>query len=114
MAVDDKTREEIYRLHANLCKAIADPKRLLLINALRDDPRTVSDLSQFLGVSQSNVSQHLGVLRERGVVSARRNGNNVFYELENPKIVQAIDLLREVMAEVLQKRGEMHQAFANS
>lgn len=108
--MDPGTREEIYKLHANLCKALADPKRLLLINALRDDARTVSDLAEFLGMSQSNVSQHLGMLRERGVVKATRIGNNVSYQLENRKVVQAIDLLREVMAEQLAARSDMHKA----
>lgn len=110
--MDLGVREEIYKLHANLCKALADPKRLLLINALRDDPRTVTDLAHFLGMSQSNVSQHLGVLRERGVVSATRHGNNVFYALQNRKVVQAIDLLREVMAEQLAARKDIHDAVS--
>jgi len=112
--MDAKIREEIYRLHANLCKALADPKRLLLINALRDDARTVTDLSQQLGLSQSNVSQHLSVLRERGVVGATRTGNNIYYALENRKIVQAIDILREVMAEQLQRRSEIHEAVTQA
>lgn len=110
MAIDERTRSEIYQLHANLCKALADPKRLLLINALRDEPRSVTELSHFLAISQSNVSQHLSILRERGVVSATRDGNNVNYALENPKIVEAIDLLREVMAEHLGRAGQIHDA----
>ncbi len=99
--VQDEVRRELFELHATLCKAIADPKRLLIIEALRRGPRTVGDLSTALELSQSNVSQHLAILRERGVVRARRLGNNVLYSLPNKKVLRAVDLLREVMTDML-------------
>ncbi len=107
--VDAKTRTEIYELHARLCKALADPKRLLLINALRDGSKSVGELTEELDLSQSNVSQHLAVLRERGVVHATRSGNSVFYALADTKIVKAIDLLREVMASQLASQSELQR-----
>ncbi len=91
--------DEITRLHANVCKGLADPKRLLIIQALRDGERTVSDLTNELGLPQANVSQHLAVLRDKGLVTARRQGNWVYYALSSKKIVEAMDLLREVMTE---------------
>lgn len=106
----DDIRREIFELHANLCKGLADPKRLLIIESLRGGPRTVGDISSELELSQSNVSQHLAILRQRGVVRARRLGNNVFYSLTNKKIQRALDLLREVMAEQLAEGGELHRA----
>jgi ArsR family transcriptional regulator len=66
--VKDEVRYELHELHATLCKAIADPTRLLIIEALRNGPRTVGELSGVLGLSQSNVSQHMAVLRQRAVV----------------------------------------------
>ena len=96
--------DELLALHAGICKGIADPKRLLIINALRDGERSVMDLCEELHLPQANVSQHLAVLRERGVVNARREAQRVFYSLTSMKIIQAIDLLREVMAE------QMHRA----
>jgi DNA-binding transcriptional ArsR family regulator len=108
--VDPKLRNEIYELHARLCKALADPKRLLIINVLRDGPKSVSELTGELDLSQSNVSQHLAVLRERGVVQATREGNSVFYSLRDPRIVRAIDLLREVMAAQLAARSDLRRA----
>lgn len=96
--MDANLRKEIYELHARLCKALADPKRLLIINALRDGPKSVSELTEELDLSQSNVSQHLSVLRERGVVTPAREGTSVFYSLGDPRVVDALDLLREVMA----------------
>jgi ArsR family transcriptional regulator len=111
--VDPKVRNEIYELHARLCKALADPKRLLIINALRDGQKSVGELTQELELSQSNVSQHLAVLRERGVVRASREGNNVFYSLRDAKVVKALDLLREVMAAQLRRRSEL-QSVSNA
>lgn len=88
-------------LHARVCKALADPKRLLIINELRDGPRSVGDLADALGISQPNVSRHLAVLRDRGFVTTERFGSSVHYELASPKILRAMDLLREFMTEEL-------------
>lgn len=112
--MEEDIKQEIYALHARLCKALAEPKRLLLIEALRHGPATVGDLAAELGISQSNVSQHLGVLRERGVVIAERSGSNVLYRLANRKVLKAIDILREIMAEQLATRGALHQAAIHS
>jgi ArsR family transcriptional regulator len=90
---------EINELHARVCKGLADPKRLLIINELRDGPRPVGDLAEALGVSQPNVSRHLAVLRDRGFVTTERFGSSVHYALASPKILQAMDLLREFMTE---------------
>jgi DNA-binding transcriptional ArsR family regulator len=94
---------EINELHARVCKALADPKRLLIITELRGGPRSVGDLAEALQTSQPNVSRHLAVLRDRGIVSTERSGNTVFYSLVSQKIVQAVDLLREFMAEELRR-----------
>ena len=94
-------RNELYALHASVCKGLADPKRLLIITALRDGERSVSEICDLLDLPQANVSQHLAILREKGLVQARREGQFVYYSLTSEKITQAIDLLREVMAEQL-------------
>ncbi len=93
------TKEELFQLHASVCKGLADPKRLLIIDALRDGERSVTDLCDELDIPQTNVSQHLAVLREKGLVRARKDGQWVFYSLSSPKIIVAVDLLRDVMAE---------------
>ncbi len=94
----------ISELHARVCKALADPKRLLIINELREGPRSVGDLAGALGISQPNVSRHLALLRDRGFVTAQRFGSSVHYGLASPKILDAMDLLREFMAEQLHVR----------
>jgi ArsR family transcriptional regulator len=96
-----QVRNELYRLHASVCKGLADPKRLLIINALRGGERSVSELCEELELPQANVSQHLAVLRDKGLVDVRKDGQWAFYRLSSPKITQAMDLLREVMSEQL-------------
>lgn len=95
---------DINELHARVCKAIADPKRLLIINELRDGPRAVGDIASALQISQPNVSRHLAVLRDRGFVVAERSGSSVQYSLASPKILRAVDLLREFMVDELGPR----------
>jgi len=105
--VKEETKQEIYNFHARICKAIAATKRLLIINELREDRKTVGELAAALGFPQAMVSQHLAILRERGIVLAERSGVNIYYSIANPKIIQAFDLLREVMAEQLSKEKEL-------
>ena len=97
--MDKQTELEIHDLHARICKAIADPKRLLIINELRDGPMTVNEIAEALELSQSNTSQHLAILRDRNVVTTSRAGNTIYYALNSTKVIEAIDLLRAFMAE---------------
>ena len=95
---------DVDEMYARVCKALADPKRLLIINELRDGPKAVGDIASALQISQPNVSRHLAVLRDRGFVTAERLGSNVRYALASPKILRAVDLLREFMSEELGPR----------
>ncbi|MHB8246523.1 MAG: ArsR/SmtB family transcription factor [Acidimicrobiales bacterium] len=95
--MNSEQRAEAVALHARLCQALADPKRLLLIYELNDGPRTVGQLCEALGLPQSNVSQHLAILRDRGVVRAERVASNVVYRLRSDKVVTALDLLQDFM-----------------
>ena len=97
----ESLRLELERLYASVCKGLADPKRLLIINLLRDGEMSVSDIYEVLELPQSNVSQHLSILKDKGLVKSRRNGQFVYYSLTSPKIVEALDLLREVMDDQL-------------
>lgn len=109
--LDPQVREDIYRMHAQICKALADPKRLLILNALRDSEKTVGDLATSLDLPQATVSQHLAILRQRSLVYSRRDGVHVFYTIANQKVIAAFDLLREVMSEQLAKEEELHRAY---
>ncbi len=95
-------RDELYQLHASVCKGFADPKRLILINALRNGEQSVTQLCETTGMTQSNASQHLAILKSKGLVTSRRQGKHVYYTVTSPKINGALDLLLEVMAEQIQ------------
>ena len=92
---------ELFVLHAEICKTLANPKRLEILNALRYGEVSVAQLVRILGLPKANVSQHLALLRSRGVVKARREGLNVYYRVANPKIIRACNLMREVLTEHL-------------
>lgn len=96
--IDPSLREEVTDLVASMCKALSDAKRLLLLYALQDGALTVSQLCEVIDAPQANTSQHLAVLRERGLVEATRQGNNVCYSLRHPQVIEAIDLLRDIRA----------------
>ncbi len=109
--MDQQVAAQLHELHARVCKAIAEPKRLLIINELRDQELSVSDLCLALDLSQSNVSQHLSILRERDIVTTRREGSSIYYSLRSQKVVQAIDLLREFLAEDLAERATLSKGM---
>lgn len=94
-----KGSDRIYEMHAELCKTLASPIRLRILNELRGHEETVSRLAEKLGIKQANLSQHLAVLRQRHVVTTRRDGPNIYYQVANPKMTKAHDLIREVLLE---------------
>jgi DNA-binding transcriptional ArsR family regulator len=103
--------QEITHLHADLCSALADPTRLLLLYALSDQPHNVSDLTQELKVPQPTVSRHLKVLREGGLVKATRQGASVQYELTDHRVIDALDILRSVLRERIQHHADLMDEF---
>ena len=98
---------ELFKLKAELCKTFADAKRLAIINELRDGEKTVSALAHTLNVPQAVTSRHLALLRNRGVVRPRREGINVYYRLTDPKIVEACDLIHQVLLNSLTENREL-------
>jgi len=99
--------EKIFDLHADVCKVFSNAKRLEILNTLRERELTASDLIEKTGLSKANLSQHMSILRSKGVVASRREGLNIYYRISNPKITQACDLMREVLLEQLQEKGKM-------
>jgi ArsR family transcriptional regulator len=68
---------------------------------------TASELIERIGLSKANLSQHMSILKSKGVVLGRREGINIYYRISNSKIIQACDLMREVLLEQLQEKGKM-------
>jgi len=90
-------------MHAEICRTLGSTVRIEILTALRDGEKTVTELAETLGLRQANVSQHLAVLRQRRVVTTRKNGTNIHYRVANPKIIQAIELMRQVLVEQLRE-----------
>lgn len=88
---------QLFELQANFLKAIAHPRRLEIIQLLQDQELPVTDIHTMLDLPQANISQHLMILREGGVVETRKDGKQVFYKLSSPLINEACELVREVL-----------------
>ena len=99
--------QDLFDLHADVCKALSSPARLRIIDALRVGELSAGEICVAVGARKANVSQHLAVMRERGIVAARRSGTNVYYRLTNPKVVQAFQLMREVLVEQLGQKAAL-------
>jgi len=98
---------QLYELHASICQTLANPKRLEVIDRLRDGEQSVSELAEAMKIGQANLSQHLAVMRQKGIVATRREGLNVYYRLSNPKITKVCDLMRQVLLEHLEAGAEL-------
>jgi ArsR family transcriptional regulator len=81
---------------AAIARALADPKRLCVVERLAGGERSVSDLSRDIGCQVPNMSQHLSVLRSAGLVVSRRDGSTVFYRLADERVLEAYRLLQQV------------------
>jgi DNA-binding transcriptional ArsR family regulator len=105
--------QEINQLHAEICAGLADPKRILILYALHEKPRNVNELVELLDLSQPMVSRHLKVLRERGMVATTRIGATVEYSLADERLIEALDLLRAVLANKLKSQAALANTFNN-
>ncbi|HLC01002.1 MAG TPA: metalloregulator ArsR/SmtB family transcription factor [Candidatus Bathyarchaeia archaeon] len=97
----------VFEFQADLSKTMANPLRLAILHFLKDGEKKVNELSELIGVSQSNVSQHLALMRQRQIVKTRKLGTNIYYSVSNPKISQACDMVREVLIEQLRQKQEL-------
>lgn len=99
--------KELFALHAEICKVFSNPTRLEILNLLRDEEMSVTELINKTKLSQANISQHLSIIKSRGIVTSYRKGKNIYYKLTNPKIIKAFDIIREILAERLKENREI-------
>jgi DNA-binding transcriptional ArsR family regulator len=105
-SISGALRMELGELTATLCHALNDPKRLLILHVLSEGPASVGELATAVEATVANVSQHLAVLRERGLVDSERDGLSVIYSLRYPELIDAIGQLRSILREELRRRAE--------
>lgn len=101
----------IYELQAEISKTLANPLRIALLHVLKDGEKTVNELVGIIGASQSNISQHLALMRQRQIVKTRKQGSTVYYRVSSPKISQACDIMREVLIEQLNQKQEFAKTY---
>lgn len=97
--------KELYEKHAEICKTLSNPIRLEIINLLREKERSVNELVKLAKISQSNISQHLTVLRQYNIVSTKRKGKQIYYKLAYPEMIKACDIIRKILFKQLKKNG---------
>ncbi len=98
----DHLTEAIYLLHAQILKALANPRRLMILNLLQAGEQSVNDLETALVLPHVNVAQHLAALRAEGLVRVRRDGSTVYYSLVSDRIAAACDLFHQFLSERMQ------------
>jgi ArsR family transcriptional regulator, virulence genes transcriptional regulator len=105
MGRDSDTR--IFEMQADACLALANPKRLKILNLLKDGEMSVARMTEEMGVNKANLSQHLSILRQKNILETRRQGTTIYYRISNPKITEACTIMRAVLIEILKEKVKL-------
>ena len=103
--------QEVSQLEADMCFALADPSRILILYSLNERPRNVSEITAELDITQPTTSRHLKILRDRGLVHAERQGTTITYHLSDKRLIKALDLLRSVLRDRISHRASLMEEF---
>ena len=109
--MEREQEQQMYRLQADLCQTLSDPTRLELLYLLGDSRKAVKELIEATGQRQAKISQHLALLRQRGIVRAERIGTEVHYSLADPRILEACRITREILLQQLAQQAELASTF---
>lgn len=99
--------KEVFELQASICQTMANAKRLEIISILGERELAVGDLADKMDVKISNLSQHLSIMKNKGILTSRRDGVHIYYRIANPKVIKACSLMKEVMTELLEAQGKL-------
>jgi DNA-binding transcriptional ArsR family regulator len=111
-SVEERLEREVNQLHASICQALADPKRILILYELHEGPKTVTELTEALQVPQPTVSRHLKMLREQRLVRGERDGVSVRYALTDDRVISALDTMRAVLLGGLAQQAELTEGLS--
>ena len=106
--------KRIFEMHAGICTIFSNPKRLEIIDLLRDGEKSVNELSSLMDIPQANLSQHLSLMIMKGILETRRDGVNIYYSIANPKVIKAFDIMREVLLEQLSMHEKMFKKIKSA
>ena len=100
-------QKEIRMMHAGICQAIADPKRILILYTLHEKEYHVTALADLLELPQPTISRHLRVLHQNALVNKKRAGAAVYYSLADSRVIKALDIMRAVMVDALTQQSDL-------
>ena len=106
--------KELYKIHSEICKTLSNPVRLEILNLLRDKERSVSELVKLSKIPQSNISQHLTILRQNNLVLAKRKGRNICYKLAYPEMIKACDIMRNILFKQLKENNRLIKKWSKN
>jgi len=99
--------DELFELHARLCKVLTDPKRLQILAFLEDGRRSVNEIAVKLGSRPSTISQHLALMRQSGLLATERQGTTIYYSLAYPEILDACRIVHGILRKQLTAAGQL-------
>jgi len=99
--------KEIFDIHASFCRTIANPQRLIIITGLGKREMTVGEIAELLELPLANTSQHLKALRDRDIVKTRKQGQKIFYSLNDPNLVEACNAIRRIILDLYKRKGQL-------
>lgn len=97
--------KRIYELQARLCQVLASPKRLEILYTLKDTEMTAGELARSVDVTMPNLSQHLSLMKQHGLVESRKEGLNMYYKVSSDHILDVCNTVRRVLAEQLTRQS---------
>jgi ArsR family transcriptional regulator len=108
-AADESSQDSarLWELQADICQLMANPKRLQILDLLKWGELSVGAMVQSLRVPKANLSQHLALMRQKGILATRRQGTTIYYRLATPDITTACEIMREVLLDTLSTRGRL-------
>jgi DNA-binding transcriptional ArsR family regulator len=109
-AMIERLEPEVRLLHSHVCEGLGDPKRVLILYLLAEKSYMVGEIAEILGIPQPTTSHHLKVLRDRSLVVLKKEGTSNYYSLSDHRIIEALDLLREMLADILTQRVSVFAA----
>ena len=110
MPQEEPLDPEMCSLVADFFAVYANPVRIHIFCGLRSGPRRVSELAEHAGVTLQNISQHLRILRDRGAVVARKDGQHTYYSIKNEKYLLGVKMIRDALIEDMQEKAERYAA----
>ena len=101
----------IFELQAEICQTLANPKRLQILSLLKKRELPVGEMVKAMNIAKANLSQHLSVMRQKGILVTRREGTMIYYRLARPKITEACAIMREVLMDSLEDQEKLSKSI---